>query len=91
MKDVAQHLCITPASATSLIDGLVAAGFLRRHSSQQDRRSVRVSVTAKGQDYLTRGIAEKTARLRSLLDKLTAREQDQLINILKKFTRHPVD
>lgn len=90
MKDVAQFLRITPASATSLINGLVAARLLRRHSSEEDRRNVRLAITAKGRYFLAKGLAEKTDRLRSLLDKLTAREQDQLIVILEKLSRHVI-
>lgn len=38
-KDVAAHLEITTASATALIDRLVAAGHLRREPHPRDRRS----------------------------------------------------
>jgi DNA-binding MarR family transcriptional regulator len=39
---------LSPASATEMLDGLVAAGLVRRQRSERDRRVVLISLTERG-------------------------------------------
>ena len=87
MKDVANFLCITPASATSLINRLVKAGMLKRYFDKNDRRIIRLFITAKGKKALNREFRKSSLRLRKILTKLNQREQENLIRIFQKLQK----
>jgi len=86
MNEVARYLLITPPSATSLVNGLVKAGLLRRTADAADRRSVRLSLTASGRRILTSRFRVVTGQLRQVLSGLGREERSQLIKIMKKIT-----
>ncbi len=87
MSDIAKHLCITRPSATSLINGLVKSGHLRRLHDRLDRRSVRLTLTAQGKKTLTQGFGQMNKQLHQLLEILNPLEQKQMIVILTKLTK----
>ncbi len=86
MKDIARHLSITPASATSLVNGLVSLGSLERIADGKDRRIVRLRITADGSRAL-RG-AENAAKkeLKKVLLQLTDRDRSTMIAVLRKLS-----
>jgi len=87
MKDIADYLCITPPSATSLINSLVKAGQLERVYDKNDRRFVRLVVTTKGKTALASGFEKITTRVRKILSNLNAKERSELFKILEKLSR----
>lgn len=52
ISELAQHLLIKNHSAVELVARLVNAGLVVREPSSQDRRTVWVSITAKGEEIL---------------------------------------
>lgn len=87
MKDIADYLCITPPSATSLINSLVKAKQLERIHDKDDRRLIRLAITSKGKKRLGDGFKKITARLRKILSHLSEKERDDFIRILEKLSR----
>ena len=87
MKDIADYLCVTPPSATSLINGLAEAGQLERVHDKNDRRFVRLVVTPKGKTALASGFKKIITRMRRILNNLNARERSDLFKILEKLSR----
>ena len=85
MKDVADYLCITPPSATSLINSLVKTKQLERMHDAGDRRLVRLVITPKGKTALATGFKKIMTRMRRLLSKLGAKERNDLFKILEKL------
>lgn len=85
MKDVASFLCIAPPSATALVDGIAAAGFLLRRQGVKDRRSVRLRLTPKGERALAAGMRRVDAAMKRMFSRLDAAEQDRLIALLEKL------
>jgi len=53
---------VAPATATQMLDSLVAGGFVERSRSDRDRRMVLVSLTARGSDL----VAARRARYEAL-------------------------
>lgn len=83
---LAQRLDIKPAHMTKLVHRLVQAGFVTRNIPDNDRRSVRLSLTANGKAFVARHkdrILEFHAHERGNLSQSEAR---QLCNLLRKFT-----
>ena len=87
MKDIADYLCITPPSATSLINSLVKTKQLERIHDKDDRRFVRLVVTSKGKAALASGFKKITTRMRRVLSNLNAKERSDLFKILEKLSR----
>ena len=52
MKDLAEQLLLTHHAAVQLVDRLEKAGLAERKRSVEDRRSVHISLTAKGEVQL---------------------------------------
>ncbi len=85
MKELSSFLCVTPPSATALIDGLVAAGLLARRGDVDDRRSIRLRITPKGKVFIDRRFREVDRHMATMFDRLTAKEQDDLIGLIEKL------
>lgn len=85
MKETADFLSITPPSATSLIDTLIKQELVERQEDEGDRRSVKISITKKGEEYFKRGKEAMAVRMRSGLEKLNNEERKDLAKILNKL------
>lgn len=86
MKDVADYLSIAPPSLTPLIDGLEQKKFIKRGSSEDDRRATLIFLTDKGRDILEKTMRKKMKKMGDVFKKLTKEEQKSLIRILEKLS-----
>ncbi len=66
ISELAERLQIRHHSAVGLIDRLVAQDFMRRRTSDRDRRQVRLSLTRRGTRILDRLTLAHTEELRRL-------------------------
>jgi DNA-binding MarR family transcriptional regulator len=82
--DLAAHASVTRATITGLLDGLEKDGFVERTSRSDDRRSVDVRLTKKGQNLLERVLPEHYERIGSLMSTLSKQEKKQLTFLLGK-------
>ncbi len=88
MRDVARYFRITPPAATLLIDGLVREKLLIRQLDTKDRRAIRISLTASGNRYLSKGVTAHLKRLTKLFSTLSHEERTQLLSILRKISKN---
>ncbi len=51
-SEVAENLCVQPATITRMLDRLVKAGFVQRRTDADDQRVSRVYLTEKGHELL---------------------------------------
>lgn len=87
MSDLAEALGMTAASASALIDRMVQRGFVTRCSDPNDRRTVLVQLSRRGQrilDVMERGSSDHFTRM---IEKMTANERDALTTTLRAFLR----
>ncbi len=87
MSDLAEALDMTPASASALIDRIDQRGFVARRSDPDDRRTVLVELSRRGQhilDIMERGSSDHFGRL---IEKMTPGERDALKTTLHAFLR----
>lgn len=85
MSEMAEHLCITTAAATSLVDHLVKQKLVERRRSVKDRRVVRVSLTPRGREVLD-GVKDEMYRLiLSVMEKLAPRERRTWVELYEKI------
>ncbi len=87
MKKLAEYFCITPPSATSVIEGMIKLGFVIRKSSQKDRRTVQLAITPKGKKELEKSMNLAEKALNKLIVHLSKSEKESFSNILEKITR----
>jgi DNA-binding MarR family transcriptional regulator len=80
MKRIAEYLHIKAPSATSLVNGLVQIGYVKRISDPNDRRMVQMKITDKGREYLKDGMKHMTEKIKEVLSKL---KKDQIDNFIK--------
>ena len=88
MREVAKNFHVTPPAATLMIDGLVKAKLLARVVDSKDRRSVRVSMTAKGKQLLERGLTKKVNELKKTFAVLNPAERTHFVVVLKKIIKN---
>ena len=85
MSELAAELGISHPSATSLVDRLVKHGWVERAHDKDDRRIIRLSLTAKGRGYLVQKKAERLQRITQLLDQLPPEDVDSLKRVFAKL------
>lgn len=82
MKEIANHLKITPPSATAIIEIMQKKKLLTRVSSDKDRRTIRVALTPKAWKFFKSLHERKSIVFTKMLSKLNDTEQKQFIKIL---------
>ncbi len=75
---------LSPATATGMLDGLVAAGLVERTRSERDRRVVLTSLTAHGRALVDRRHAEFAPRFAAALAEFS---DDELRTAAAVFAR----
>lgn len=72
---LARHLRIAPSSLSATLKHLESLGYLKRATSQQDRRRHHFTVTAKGRKALRAQSVLDASRVQALLQSLEAAER----------------
>jgi DNA-binding MarR family transcriptional regulator len=80
MGALAESLDVSQASATGIVDRMEQRGLIVRRRDEDDRRVIRVALTADGRQLLAGAAAERRKRLGILLDELT---DDELEGFLR--------
>jgi DNA-binding MarR family transcriptional regulator len=79
LTDVAEHLGLTPPSASKLVDGLVKQGLIVRKEAAADRRRITLELTKNGKSIVEAARASALSNLAGILDRLDG-EQLQTIH-----------
>src|ERR1700722_9837113 len=75
MAQVARLLNLDKSSATGLVDRAESKGYVRRSTTVEDGRSIRVALTPDGRRIVNRVAAEIARELHSIADQLTDAER----------------
>ncbi|MCL6472550.1 MAG: MarR family transcriptional regulator [Firmicutes bacterium] len=76
---------VSQPTATVTIDRLVEAGYVTRTPCTADRRVTRLHLTDKGRDIVDRSREAHRMIMAPYVERLTRKEQVELIRILKKM------
>jgi DNA-binding MarR family transcriptional regulator len=87
MRELAEYLLLAGNSVTSVIDNLERKGQVQRVRSEEDRRVVRVELTAAGRDSYDACVGEKLGFMRKMLNALTEDEQEIFLLLIRKMAR----
>lgn len=84
MSSLAEKLGISLSSANGLIEKLVESNLVVRVRDDEDRRVVRVELTTKGAERLSRGEARRARVLARYFSVLEPEELEGLVRLLEK-------
>lgn len=84
MSELSTALSVPFSTATRIVDGMVADGYIKRLHDPDDRRIVKVALTARGQQL--HNLIEKSTgeHVQQILSCLKPEEQDRLFELIGK-------
>ncbi len=85
MTEIADRAMLSVSTVTSVMDSLVGKGLVQRERCEEDRRVVRVEVTAEGQKVYQQVLETHLRMVRGMLSSLNKNEQDTLISLFRKI------
>ena len=86
ISEVAAFVGVTKAAASKSVDALVRRGFLRRTEGRQDRRAIRLSLTARGTRLVVAYERARDKRLGALFGEFTANDLKHAARLLDRLS-----
>lgn len=87
MSEISSSLGLALSSTTGVVDRLVERALVERARDENDRRSVCVRLTKKGQRALEALQNDRVRLGTALLERLPARERQTLLELFRKVSR----
>jgi len=87
ISDLSEHLEITNAATSQLVEKLVQARLLERAEDPNDRRAKKVSLTLVGEDIVKKALAERSRWVDDLANVLNADEQQKVAEAFEILTK----
>ncbi|MDD3375281.1 MAG: MarR family transcriptional regulator [Candidatus Omnitrophica bacterium] len=84
---LSKDMGVTAPTATGIVDRLYKSGYVKRIRSQEDRRIVNITLTAKGKKAKKNIHKMATQRWRVISNILSLKDQEMHIRILKKIVK----
>jgi MarR family transcriptional regulator, negative regulator of the multidrug operon emrRAB len=85
MGEISTELGVPQSTATRIVDWLVAGAFVERVSDPADRRTVRIRMTAKGEQIYAAFCELNRQRIAHVLRAFSATEQAQLLKLMNRL------
>ncbi len=85
-RRLADHLGITTAATTALIDRLVGSGHLQRVPHPQDRRSILLIPTSRAREEMHDHLADMHTRMKEIAAAVPAEARPALVTFLRSLT-----
>ena len=82
MKEIANHLHITPPSVTVIVEFLTLKGLVKREIDKDDHRVVRIVITSKATSIFNSIKEKKLKIIKDILSKLNKNDKDEFMRIL---------
>jgi DNA-binding MarR family transcriptional regulator len=84
---IGDHLGVSNAAASQMVERLVQQGLLERTEGPQDRRMKQITLSPKGRALVQESIEARRRWIEQLTTALTAEEQDAIVAALTLLTR----
>jgi DNA-binding MarR family transcriptional regulator len=82
VTEIGEHLGVTSAAASQMLDRLVQQGFVLRTEDPEDRRVKQIALTPQGQKILSEGIRAREIWLDELAETLSESEKETITSAL---------
>ena len=86
VSDMGEHIGVSNAAASQMVDRMVQLGLLERVEDTLDRRVKQLSITAKGRELIEGGIQARCRWMEELTEALSAQQQDEIAPALMMLT-----
>ena len=83
VSDLGEHLGVSSAAASQMLDRLVEEGLITRVEDPEDRRMKRITLTERGCEILEECVNARLGWLKELGDRFTEEEKDQLVAAMR--------
>lgn len=87
LKTLAQHLNMAMSATSAMVDHMVQKQLLQRAPALQDKRAVRITLTAEGESEFLSCNASLLGYMSELAQRLNKSELRTLQKVVKKFSR----
>ena len=92
LSDLAEHLGVTPATASVTVERLVQQGYVQREHHPQERRKIVLDLTQAGNRHLQQARMQTRRQIASLLENLTPEQvlqiEESLLLLKQVFERN---
>ncbi|MDD5255221.1 MAG: MarR family transcriptional regulator [Candidatus Omnitrophica bacterium] len=85
MTDVATFMKVSTAAITGLVDRLVRSGYAARLLDSNDRRIIRVNLTAKGRGLIKKINDQRRQMVVHIFGKISEQEREDYLRILRRI------
>jgi DNA-binding MarR family transcriptional regulator len=82
MTDLALFMNVTTAAMTGIIARLVRLGYVRRQADPKDRRIIKVTLTAKGEQTIKKAHQERRQVILHVFGQISEMEREDYLRIL---------
>lgn len=86
MTELSRYLIVSNGNVTTVVDRLVADGIVQREQQENDRRSLRVSLTEQGQEQFSKMASAHETKVDELFADFSPSDIEQLLTLLKAHT-----
>ena len=86
-KEIGEQTLITKGTLTGVVDRLEEKGLVKRKAHSDDRRCMRVVLTALGDKVFTREFPRQIAMLKKHFDRLSLQEMQEAVTVLHKLRK----
>ena len=87
-KQLSQELLLEGSTGVEIIKRMISKGLLTEQPDTNDRRSMRLSLSRKGEELLLKGYTKMNEAQKDFLAPLTPEEQQQLVYLLSRLNEH---
>jgi len=91
VNDLAQHLGVTKAAVSQLLDSLIAAGLVVRSENPEDRRKRLIALTDEGESLVRRSMTTRHAWLSDLAEDFSDAEKAQIVPAIQLLNERIYD
>jgi DNA-binding MarR family transcriptional regulator len=85
LADLATALGVDRSTATRMCDRLVRKRLVKRRRAQEDRRAVRVSLTATGAELVVEVSRRRRVEIAAIVQRMPAADRDPVVRALRAF------
>lgn len=86
VTDISEHLGVSSAAASQMLEHLVEEGLIRRTEDPNDRRMKKIVLTAKGSQMMKESVSARLGWLKDLSAILSDEEKNQISIVIKLIT-----
>lgn len=85
MSEIARLVAVSLPAASAVVDRLVRSGLVHRESDPEDRRVIRIGLTAQGRRVLARIKQMHEKRLAEMLERLPSEKRSELVGCFERI------